>query len=85
MLINIVLDPRPESEFLIQTILKYFTDFQSKIKICDLGTGSGCLAITLAKIYKKSKITATDISKRALAVAKKNAIMHNVSNQIKFS
>ena len=80
-----VLDPRPESEFLIETIQKFFTNLHSKIKICDLGTGSGCLAITLAKIYKKSNILATDISKRALAVAKKNAIKHNVSNQIQFS
>ena len=80
-----VLDPRPESEFLIQTIQKYFTNFHSKIKICDLGTGSGCLAITLAKIYKKSKILATDISKKALAVAKKNAIKHNEANQIQFN
>ena len=80
-----VLDPRPESEFLIETIQKCFTNLHSKIKICDLGTGSGCLAITLAKIYKKSNILATDISKRALAVAKKNAIKHNVSNQIQFS
>ena len=45
-----VLDPRPESEFLIQTIKEYFTNLQSNITICDLGTGSGCLAITLAKI-----------------------------------
>ena len=79
-----VLDPRPESEFLIQTIKEYFTDFQSNIKVCDLGTGSGCLAITLAKIYKKSKITATDISKNALKVAKKNSKKYHVNNQIKF-
>ena len=79
-----VLDPRPESEFLIQTIQKYFTNLYSNIKICDLGTGSGCLAITLAKIYKKSKITATDISKKALLVAKRNAKKHNLENQIKF-
>jgi len=79
-----VLDPRPESEFLIQTISEYFTDLQSNIKICDLGTGSGCLSITLAKIYKNSKITATDISKDALIIAKKNSKKYNVENQIKF-
>ena len=50
-----VLDPRPASEFLIQTIKGYFTDMQSNIKICDLGTGSGCLAVTLATIYKNQK------------------------------
>ena len=79
-----VLDPRPESEFLIQTIKEYFTNLQSNIKICDLGTGSGCLAITLAKIYKRSKITATDISKKAIEIAKKNAQKHYIEKQIKF-
>ena len=79
-----VLDPRPESEFLIQTIKEYFTELQSNIKICDLGTGSGCLTITLAKIYKESRITATDISKEALKIAKKNSKKHCVENQIKF-
>ena len=80
---HFVLDPRPESEFLIQTIKDFFTNDQTKIKICDLGTGSGCLAITLAKIYKNSKITATDISNNALEVAKQNAIKHAVDKQIK--
>ena len=79
-----VLDPRPESEFLIKTTKEFFTNYQTDIKICDLGTGSGCLAITLAKIYKKSKITATDISKNALNIAKLNAIKHGVEKQIKF-
>ena len=77
-----VLDPRPESEFLIQTIKKFFTNTQINIKICDLGTGSGCLAITLAKLYKNSKILATEISQSAFKVAKKNIILHNVKNQI---
>jgi len=78
-----VLDPRPESEFLIQTIKEFFTNTQINIKICDIGTGSGCLAITLAKIYKNSKITATDISNNALKVAKRNTIKHCVDKQIK--
>ena len=79
-----VLDPRPESEFLIEAVLKYFSDFKSDLKICDLGTGSGCLAITLAKIFKNSQITATDVSNKSLEVAKKNAKIHNVFDQIKF-
>ena len=78
-----VLDPRPESEFLIETIIEYFTNKQSDIKICDLGTGSGCLAITLAKIYKESKITATDISNSALKIARLNMKNHCVEKQIK--
>ena len=79
-----VLDPRPESEFLIQTIKEYFKNYKSNIKICDLGTGSGCLAITLAKIYNKSKITAIDISDVAIEVAKKNAKKHKVGKKINF-
>ena len=58
-------------------------DYDKNIKICDLGTGSGCLAIVLAKIYKNSKITATDISTEALKVARMNSKKHNVTNQIK--
>lgn len=81
---NYVLDPRPESEFLIQGIKKYFLNPKARIRICDLGTGSGCLAITLAKIYKNSKIVATDFSNDAIKVAKKNARIHNVQNQIEF-
>ena len=81
---NNVLDPRPESEFLIAGIKEYFTNFNKKIKICDLGTGSGCLAITLAKLYNRSKVVATDISKDAIKVAKFNAKKYKLKNQIKF-
>ena len=79
-----VLDPRPETEFLIQSINDYFSNFRKKITICDLGTGSGCLSITLAKIYTNSKITATEISKDAIEVAKKNSKIHKVQNKIRF-
>ena len=79
-----VLDPRPETEFLIETVKKYFLNYNSFLKICDLGTGSGCLAVVLAKIYKNSKITATDISKEAIKVAKMNSKKHKVTDQIKF-
>lgn len=79
-----VLDPRPESEFLIQTIRELFPDINKILKICDLGTGSGCLAVTIASIYKNSIIEATEISKEAIKVAKKNAYIHKVQNRIKF-
>ena len=68
-----VLDPRPESELLIEAVEKYFQNKKQKIKIIDIGTGSGCLAVSLAKEYENSMITATDISKSALDVAKKNS------------
>ena len=49
-----------------------------------MGTGSGCLAITLAKMFKNAKIIATDISKDAIKIAKKNALKHKVIEQISF-
>ena len=81
---NKVLDPRPETEFLIEAVKKYFLDHDSLLKICDLGTGSGCLAIVLAKIYKKSKVIATDISNEAIKVAKINNKKYNLTDQIEF-
>ena len=79
-----VLDPRPESELLIEAVAKYFQNKTQKLKIIDIGTGSGCLAVSLAIEYKNSMITATDISKSALDVAKNNSKKFNVCEQIKF-
>ena len=79
-----VLDPRPETEFLIETVKKYFRSLESKIKFIDIGTGSGCIAVTLAKEYPNSEIVATDISKKSLKVAKINSFKHNTLKQIKF-
>lgn len=72
--------PRPETECLVEEILKYLriANRKSRIAIADIGTGSGCLAITLKKYYPKAKIYASDISETALAVAKKNAKNHKI-------
>ncbi|MEK7523910.1 MAG: HemK/PrmC family methyltransferase [Patescibacteria group bacterium] len=56
----------------------------SPARICDLGTGSGCIAVCLAKHLPQAKITAIDISPGALQVAQKNAEFHGVKNQIEF-
>ena len=80
-----VLDPRPETELIIESVKKNFQNKNKKLKIIDLGTGSGCLAISLAMEFKNSFITATDISKSALNVAKKNSKKFNVCKQIKFN
>ena len=66
--------PRPETEILIKDTQNLIKEkYQSKdIKILDIGTGSGIIAITLNKLNKNYQITATDISKKALKVAKKN-------------
>ena len=68
---NNVLDPRPETEFIIEQALENIKDKNKSIKILDIGTGSGCLAISLAKEFPKSEIIAIDISKEAIEVAKK--------------
>ena len=71
-----VLIPRPETEELVRLMLK--EDLDGK-EILDIGTGSGCIAISLAKNLSNAKISALDISKDALEVAKENAILNNVS------
>ena len=63
--------PRPETEELIYLITEKF-DKNSKLKIIDLGTGSGCIPITLNKIFPNSEVTAIDISEEALKVATYN-------------
>lgn len=74
-----VLIPRPETEIIIDEILKLNL---KKITIADIGTGSGCIAITLAKLLPKDKIIATDVSKLALQLARQNAKTHET--KIKF-
>ena len=66
-----VLDPRPETELIIEEVLKNVKNIKKKYKILDIGTGSGCLAISLAKELVNSEITAIDISKKAINIAKK--------------
>lgn len=79
-----VLIPRPETETLVKDTLtlidKHFKD--KNLKVLDIGTGSGIIAIILNKENKNLKITATDISKKALKVSKKNQKIHQTD--IKF-
>lgn len=78
-----VLIPRPETEVLVEELSKYIkTVFNSPVNILDIGTGSGNIAITLKKINENYQITASDISNKALKVAKKNAKSNNT--KIKF-
>jgi release factor glutamine methyltransferase len=68
---NNVLIPRPETEELIEYVLGYFP--HTPFKVLDLGTGSGCIAITLKKERPQFQVSASDISLKALNIAKKNA------------
>lgn len=77
-----VLIPRPETELLIETALKLAPE--ATPLICDMGTGSGCIGITLAHQRKDAQIIAVDISEAALEVAKRNAARHGVSDRVKF-
>jgi len=70
--------PRPETEELVDWIIKD-TKNQTGIKILDIGTGSGAIAISLAKNLPQTRLTALDISIDALEIAKKNAIYNNVT------
>ena len=77
-----VLIPRPETEILVETVLKYFKDRNPFI--LDIGTGSGCIIISLLKELNNSKAVAIDISNKAIKIAIKNARNNNVSKRIKF-
>ena len=73
-----VLDPRPDSETLIQAVLEKFPDKSKSLKILDLGTGSGCLLISLLMEYKNAIGTGIDISEKALQIAQKNTLKNGV-------
>jgi len=72
-----VLIPRPETEELVAWILKE-ANRKKEIKILDIGTGSGCIAISLAKYLPQATVYALDVSKEALKVAAQNAILNKV-------
>jgi len=72
-----VLVPRPETELLVEKVISLYTDTPC-VRILDIGTGSGCIAIALAKMIAGAHVTATDISSEALAVARRNAIERGV-------
>ncbi len=78
-----VLIPRPETEHLIEAVLKHL-HADAPHKIADIGTGSGAIAIALAVSLPQAEITALDISTEALAIAAANAREHKVDNRIKF-
>ncbi len=74
--------PRPETEHLIEATLRHFPDRNMKLRFCDLGTGSGCIAITLALEYPHAKGIGCDIDLEALRCARRNVERHGVSKRL---
>jgi release factor glutamine methyltransferase len=84
-----VLIPRPETELLVETTLRLLSQsprrhHHSPIHLLDIGTGSGCVAIALAKELPRAELWAVDISRAALTVAQENAQRHGVAGRIHF-
>jgi release factor glutamine methyltransferase len=83
-----VLIPRPETELLVERALAWLqsrpaTRFSS-LRAADVGTGSGCIAVSLAAHIPDLRVTATDLSLPALEVARRNAEKHNVAHRVDF-
>lgn len=78
-----VLVPRPETELVVEEVIKTYSlqsTVNSQLKILDLCTGSGCIALAIAKQYPESTVYGTDISKQALRYAEENARITNIRN-----
>ncbi|HEX4309632.1 MAG TPA: peptide chain release factor N(5)-glutamine methyltransferase [Acidobacteriaceae bacterium] len=78
-----VLIPRPETEHLVEAVLERVPK-DAAVRICDVGTGSGAIAVALAHQLPQAQVTAVDISEPALAVARENGATHGVSGRITF-
>lgn len=81
-----VLIPRPETEILVEEVIKKLKNYKysDNIEVADLGTGSGVIAISIAKFINNITVYATDISKKSLQIALKNAQKHSCENKIIF-
>ncbi|MBD3359634.1 MAG: peptide chain release factor N(5)-glutamine methyltransferase [Candidatus Buchananbacteria bacterium] len=77
-----VLIPRPETEILVEAVIKYISNLKSSTSILDIGVGSGAVIISLAKNIKNAQLYGTDVSAKALNIAKQNAKTHQA--KIKF-
>ena len=77
--------PRPETELLVEKAIAWLQSYPAKRSVADVGTGSGVIAVSIAVNVPDVKILATDISHKALQVAKRNAKKFGVSDRIKFA
>ncbi len=78
------LDPRPDSEILIETVLEHFSDNTKLFKILDLGSGSGCLGLSLLEEYEDSFITFLDVSKKSLKIVERNSFLLELKGKLKY-
>jgi release factor glutamine methyltransferase len=78
-----VLIPRPETEHLVEETLRRVAR-DSPLRICDVGTGSGAIAVALAHALPRAQVTALDVSKAALDVARENAVRQVVADRLRF-
>lgn len=78
-----VLIPRPETEFLVMECLRLLKGKDAP-RVLDIGTGSGCIALTIAQQHKTAQVTASDISDAALQVAAGNARKHGLEGRVRF-
>ena len=78
-----VLIPRPESEIIVEQVIKSCQN-KSKLKILDIGVGSGCLLLSVLKEKKDFYGTGIDINKKCIDISKKNSLKFNIVNRVKF-
>ncbi len=79
-----VLIPRPETEGLVELALEWLKNHPGHRSCLEVGTGSGCIAVTLTRMLPALQVTATDISPKALAIARENAQLNGVEGQVEF-
>jgi release factor glutamine methyltransferase len=79
-----VLIPRPETELIVEAALEMFPDRNARIRVADVCTGSGCLAVAIAHERPGATVVASDISQPALDVAVRNARRHGVAARVRF-
>lgn len=73
-----VLIPRQDTELLVEKAIEVIRKYNGTVKVLDMCTGSGCIAVSIAKLCKNAKVTAVDISEKALTIAKENAAINEV-------
>jgi release factor glutamine methyltransferase len=78
-----VLIPRPETELIVEEVVRLSAGIACPV-IADIGTGSGCIAVTLARELPQAMVTASDISPAAIAIARRNAERHKLADRIQF-